>query len=350
MVYKPDYGLRLLREGFSPTIDLYFFNFRLYSLNVLGPGQYSTMVEYLYANERHALSLDFNEGQLNQILAKATPELSAFIRSQLEADPTTPRAIRFEEEIPFDVRARLGQLQKAQHEEFVPLVAQEIVSGSKLARSTEAQAQSSTMSATTRVATPTPQTSPAHSAPPHTTVKALLDAIVAHLRTIPSQLLGDVSPLADAWEDIKEQIQDPEGLSPNCWPFYLMSIKGTIEGTVDELSGPALLTTSQELRAPAGNKGKIAEALLRRLLAKAKREKVRYAPFHFRYFRYSISGMCVYAQVFKRTGLNKCRIIAYSAAEPFGEEGEINTNIIESILTADEFEEARRLKWPVEKI
>src|ERR671924_1625935 len=133
MSYKPDYGLRLLKESFSPTTDLFFYNFRLYSLTVLGRGQYATMVEYPYANARHALSLDFNEAQLKQILAKATPQLSAFIESQLDTDPTTPRTIRFEGEIPFDVRARLGELQKVQREEFVPLVAQEILSGSKLA-------------------------------------------------------------------------------------------------------------------------------------------------------------------------------------------------------------------------
>jgi len=196
------------------------------------------------------------------------------------------------------------------------------------------------------VATPTPRMPPAPAALPQTTAKTLLNSIVAHLRTIPSHLTGDDSPLADSWEDIKEQIQDKGGLSSNCWPFYLMSIRGVIEGTVDELSGTALLAISHELRVPSGNKGKIAEALLRRLFAEARKEKVKYAPFDFEYFRYSIAGMCVYAQIIARTGMSTCRVLAYSAAAPYGEQGEINTNIIQSILTADDFEKARRLNWP----
>jgi hypothetical protein len=59
MTYKPDFGLRLLREGITPKVDHFFYDFRLYSLTVLGRGQYSTMVEKPYAGELHALSLDF---------------------------------------------------------------------------------------------------------------------------------------------------------------------------------------------------------------------------------------------------------------------------------------------------
>jgi hypothetical protein len=99
---------------------VYFHNFRLYSLDVLGRGHYSTMVEMPYANKPHALSLDFNE---TQILAKATSEIRFFIKSQLATDPATPCAIDFNGEVSFAVRARLGQLQNVQQESFVPLVA-----------------------------------------------------------------------------------------------------------------------------------------------------------------------------------------------------------------------------------
>jgi hypothetical protein len=94
--FRPDYGLRLSYDGFSPTVDLYFYNFRLYRLNVLGRGQYSTMVEMPYANKPYALSLDFNETQLDQILAKAASEVRFFIKSQLATDPATPRCYRFQ--------------------------------------------------------------------------------------------------------------------------------------------------------------------------------------------------------------------------------------------------------------
>lgn len=127
MSYKPDYGLRLMKEGYSPTVDQFFYDFRLFSLTVLGRGQYSTMVEMPYAGQVHALSLDINETQLNQILSKATPQLRSFILGQLIGDPDTPRTIDFAGEVSFGVRARLGQIQKLQRESFVPLVAQEIL-------------------------------------------------------------------------------------------------------------------------------------------------------------------------------------------------------------------------------
>jgi hypothetical protein len=127
MSCKPDYGLRLLREGISPHVDQYFYDFRLYSLSVLGPGEYSTMVEMPYAGEMHALSLDFDETHLARILAKAPEQLRASLIAQLAADPATPHTIDFEGEVSFGVRARLGKIQTVQRESFVPLVAQEIL-------------------------------------------------------------------------------------------------------------------------------------------------------------------------------------------------------------------------------
>lgn len=127
MSFKPDYGLRQLNDGISRNVDQYFHGFRLYSLTVLGHDQFSTMVEMPIAGELHALSLDFNQSQLNQILSNASHQIASIISKELKRDPFTPRTIDFNGEVVFDVRARLGQLQKAQCESFVPLVAQEII-------------------------------------------------------------------------------------------------------------------------------------------------------------------------------------------------------------------------------
>ena len=126
MSFRPDYGLRLLKEGFSASVIHNFYDFRLFSLTVLGHDQYSTMVDVPYAGEPHALSLDFTAAQLDQILMRANPQLRDFIRAQLTADPDTLRTIDFNGEVSFGVSAHLGQLQKAQEEEFVPLVAETI--------------------------------------------------------------------------------------------------------------------------------------------------------------------------------------------------------------------------------
>ena len=127
MSYKPDFGLRLINEGWSQDADHHFANFRLFNLGVLGGGQYSTTVDMPYQRELYAMSLDFNQEQFEQILIKANPDLATFLLEQLLRDPVTPRTIEFEGEIAFGVRARLGQLQKVAHESFVPFVAQEIM-------------------------------------------------------------------------------------------------------------------------------------------------------------------------------------------------------------------------------
>ena len=116
-----------MNDGISRNVDQYFYDFRLYSLDILGRGEYSTMVEMQFSGEMHALSLDFNQKQLDEILSKAHPQLAVFIRNELSDDLPTPRTIDFEGEIAFGVRARLGRLQKVQNESFVPLVCQEIL-------------------------------------------------------------------------------------------------------------------------------------------------------------------------------------------------------------------------------
>ena len=100
-------------------------NLRLFRL--LARGQYSTMVDFSWKGEVSALSLEFSQRRLKQILSKASPELSGFIRDQISRDLCSPRTIDFDGEVAFAVRARLGQLHVIQRESFVPLVAQEIL-------------------------------------------------------------------------------------------------------------------------------------------------------------------------------------------------------------------------------
>lgn len=127
MTFLPDYGASLLRDGLSHQADQFFHNFKLFDIAVLGHGNYSTMVEWLYDGERHALSLDFNRRQLDQILTKASENIREYVEAELICDPETPRRITFEGEVTFGVRARLGQIQKVSQESFVPLVVQEVL-------------------------------------------------------------------------------------------------------------------------------------------------------------------------------------------------------------------------------
>lgn len=128
MEFKADYGMRLAEEGVGSTVDIFFYEFRLHSLTVLGAGEYSTMVEMPYKGKVFALSLDFKQVLLEEILRRATSAVAQDIRNGIRTAPIGS-TIDFEGHVAFGVRARLGTIQSVQKEQFIPLVAHEILGG-----------------------------------------------------------------------------------------------------------------------------------------------------------------------------------------------------------------------------
>ena len=124
--FRPDYGIRLVEQGFGSKADHFFYSFRLYSLTVLSPGEFSTMVDWPYQGKVFALSLDFNQAILDDILRQAPPDTAEDIRNAIQ-NARIGSTIDFNDPVSFGVRARLGKLQSAEKEQFIPLVAQEIL-------------------------------------------------------------------------------------------------------------------------------------------------------------------------------------------------------------------------------
>ncbi len=172
--------------------------------------------------------------------------------------------------------------------------------------------------------------------------KQLLDSVVKDIRGIPAMLSGDDSPLTDTWEEIKEQVRNELSFE---WPAYLETIKANIGGTVAGLSAEALAELAADLKKPPEERGRIEKALLTRLIARARRERMGYRPFDFKYFRYTIAGMPIFGIVKERTGMSTSRVVAFSGAAPDGEEGDMDTNSIERTLTREEFEKAKLANW-----
>ncbi|RJP93882.1 MAG: hypothetical protein C4518_05070 [Desulfobacteraceae bacterium] len=173
--------------------------------------------------------------------------------------------------------------------------------------------------------------------------RAILDDAIKMIRAIPANLSGDDSPLADAWEEIKDQVQHERSF---LWQAYLDTMDAIIEGTADSLSKEDRMIVAAELKLPPEDPQRLRQVIMKRLIARAKREKIRYVPFDFTHFRYSIADMTVYAKIIVRTGLYKCEIVAYSGAAPFGEKGEVSTNIIEDTMSSEEFDRAQQQGWP----
>lgn len=126
MTFKPDYGIRVAEEGISSDVDLVFYDFRFYSISIIGPMQYSTMVDMPYEGKIFALSLDFDQPILEAIL-NASPTIAKEVYAALASDPASPRTIELQGFIACGIRARLGKIQSVAKEQFIPLIAKEVI-------------------------------------------------------------------------------------------------------------------------------------------------------------------------------------------------------------------------------
>ena len=173
--------------------------------------------------------------------------------------------------------------------------------------------------------------------------KTILDDTVNALRDISAKLRGDDSALADPWEEIKDQVQNGLSLS---WTAYVDTMKGIIEGNVKGLSEENRQALAVELKVNSEDIERLCTKTRFRLIDRARKEKIRYAPFDFEYFRYSVKDFDIYCQILERTGMYRFRIAGYSVAVPDGEEGEMSTHIIEDTMSKEEFDQARQMNWP----
>ncbi|UBU63717.1 hypothetical protein LDB30_06895 [Acidithiobacillus ferrooxidans] len=123
---KPDYGLYLLESGVRANLEHTFYDFRMFHISIMGNGQYTTIVEIPVDGRRHTLSLDFPREQLNQMLARISPDVRSALQTSL-AQGKAGDTIDIEGDgIAFGVTARLGDPQGHDTERFVPLIAQTI--------------------------------------------------------------------------------------------------------------------------------------------------------------------------------------------------------------------------------
>lgn len=156
-------------------------------------------------------------------------------------------------------------------------------------------------------------------------------------------LSGDDSPLPNLWEEIKEQVQNESSVY---WPAYLQTMEALIDSVIDTLAPHTQGELSATLRTSSIES--LQRVLMERLLARAKKERIKYAPFDFAYFCYPLLDFTAYGQVLRRVGVYECEARVYSAAAPYGEHGVVNVSRIEHILTKQQFELAQVQHWPDE--
>lgn len=121
---NPDYGLMVSRRGLG-AVQQYFYGVPVTHLSASAPGLFTFLVNRMHDGVEYALSFDFNTAQVADLLRKAggcAAELSLKV-NRIPLGHT----IEFESPIIVDIEATLGELQRAEGEEFVPLVVARLV-------------------------------------------------------------------------------------------------------------------------------------------------------------------------------------------------------------------------------
>ena len=129
MALKPDYGLRLKKEGYnSPHVEHVFYGLPISDLTHLAtPANIPSRSTARMRESFHCLSLDFGPGPLAVILAALPANIRQSIQTQLEQDPHTPKQFNFPHPIYCEsVTATLGEMQHAHQESFVPMNVREM--------------------------------------------------------------------------------------------------------------------------------------------------------------------------------------------------------------------------------
>jgi hypothetical protein len=123
--FKPDYGLTMSKLGFKNDVEIPITDFSFDSITPLGNNAFSTTIEYLQEGVTYALSIDYTGEQLKHILSD-TDEMETILKKV--NDPfITVVTVELKHPIIFDLVARLGKLQTAQQEQFIPLILQEVI-------------------------------------------------------------------------------------------------------------------------------------------------------------------------------------------------------------------------------
>ena len=122
MPIRPDYGLRIMREGHDPRVPLHFYNIPIDGFDVLAEGRYTLTIDKMYAGERHCMSFDFGVDVLDAILSALPHRTQEAIRRELVNEPYAPKSFRIDPVSCNHLRALLGQVQSGRDDRFVPLV------------------------------------------------------------------------------------------------------------------------------------------------------------------------------------------------------------------------------------
>ena len=118
----PDLGLAYLNEGFSRDASHHFYDVPFEEIDFVAPHSYSVMLNKAHKGEVHALSLDFSDDILAELLAHLPAGARKTFGKSIIGKPFPFRAKLPSQVTVFAVECHLGQRQHVANEEFVPFI------------------------------------------------------------------------------------------------------------------------------------------------------------------------------------------------------------------------------------
>jgi hypothetical protein len=123
---RPDLGLHRLQHGFSRATEQIFYDVEVVDFDFVSPNLYSIMFEHSEDGVAYALSFDFDNQLMSQILGKLPPTECATFLNSIEGRrypfrATLPQPIHLN-----TIESYLGETQHGAHDAFVPFVVKRI--------------------------------------------------------------------------------------------------------------------------------------------------------------------------------------------------------------------------------
>jgi len=119
-----DFGNLMLIMGQK---EYSFIPFRMYHLVVVSEGSYTTTSNMPWGDEYYAVTLDFDQRILNQLLRLLPDRMSTPLQHAIEHQVKPPTMINLPSPIDIAIDTKLGEPTGNIHENFVPFVVVEML-------------------------------------------------------------------------------------------------------------------------------------------------------------------------------------------------------------------------------
>jgi len=129
--YHPDYGVFLRGQQAGSAVGLYFYDVPIVDLSIINDELFCTTLNLTVEGKEYAASFDFPANLFERLMSHASHGAQECVARAIKSRRAWPLTITMLEPFSIGLRAHLGELQRNENEEFIPLVVEEVFSAAK---------------------------------------------------------------------------------------------------------------------------------------------------------------------------------------------------------------------------